>query len=916
VTPERWHAITEIFHEALARDAVSRVSYVADACADDGALRNEVEALLAAHEEAGSFAVAPRAPAGIRLVAPGAMLGPYCLGPLIGSGGMGEVYRATDTRLDRTVAIKILPSHLRASADLRTRFDREARAISQLSHPHICTLHDVGHENGIDFLVMEHLEGETLAARIARGALPLIPALRIGTEIASALDHAHRQGVVHRDLKPGNIMLTKAGAKLLDFGIAKLRQRTAGVAPLTDADPMDNTAAGVLFGTLAYMAPEQLAGTEADARSDIWALGCVMHEMLTGARAFDGIRPLAPPFVEHVVFTCLTTERDDRWQSAGDVARQLTWFLSQRQDLTTGSRGRPMRWIEYVAVAALAAVSTFAIHGRVRRPVPLVSQHVEISLRDSGLTLTAGGIAISPDGRTIVFTARSGDGEDARLYTRSLDGWEVHRLQGTEGAINPFFSPTGEWIAFIAGGMLQKIPAGGGIPQPLAKASYQANSRGHWLKDGRILINVWPRGLFLVPVNGGEPDALLPGSRSQRYLWPRLLPDGRTVLFTITNGTDSRIAAISLTDRTIKTVLTSAACARYLPTGHLVYQAGGRLMAAPFDSRELRIVGEAHALGGPSLMQVLGAEHLDYDVSDTGTVIYIPSSTWSSRLAWRDRADRVTPLGLNARPYFFPTLSPDGRHVAVTVPGWPSSDVWIGSVEREPMMRLSTLPNSMFSLFSPDGKWLAYSASDEGWFNVFRARTDGSDGPYRLEADGRNHKATSWSADGAELLINELEASGNRDIVIADAIRGTERRYLASPNSEIEAAFSTDGQWIAYQSDATGAWEIYVRPYDGTTPGRQVSVGGGMGPRWNPRGGELFYQTRSAVMAVAVRGGVATGLPQKLLSYRQSDDYRREFDVSPDGQRFLVVEPSDPRTSITLITNWFDELKTRVPIGN
>ncbi len=909
MTPDRWHLVTEIFHGALARDAAGRQAFVADACQDDASLRAEVEALLAAHDDAGSFGYAPAFAPAIRQLAPGTPLGPYRIDSLIGAGGMGEVYRATDTRLGRTVAVKILPPHLRYSADLQSRFEREARTISQLTHPHICTLYDVGHEDGVDFLVMEFLEGETLAARLARGSVPLDPALRIGIEIAAALDHAHRHGVVHRDLKPGNVMLTKTGTKLLDFGLAKLRH-PAGVSSSSPTVQSTQTAAGTVLGTLQYMAPEQFAGTEADARSDIWALGCVLYELATGQRAFEGkshvtliaaileqdpppvasIQALAPPHLDPVVRACLTKDPDERWQSAADVKRELKWIARGDRVADTGGHRLP-RWKRVAAalvlLAAGAGIATVAWQRFAPHALPAASSHLTISLAAAGLTLTAGGVAISPDSQTLVFAARPGDG-DPRLYMRRLDEWEPRPLKGTEGGITPFFSPDGTWLAFVANGTLKKLQLPAGVPQSLCKAGYSGHTRGSWDRDDRIVIGQWPGGLRSVSPEEGSVRPLTPDSASAHYLWPQVLPGGKTLLFTIREKGRSVIASLVIGTGVIRTIIESGSCARYLKTGHLVYESEGHLRVVGFDPERMEVRGASRVvIDDVAAGQTAVAMNLNYDVSTTGTIAFLPASTAVNRLVWKDRAGNTTPLTLEPRVLSFPSLSADGRRLTATVTEWPQFGVCTGSVEREPLIRLTAGGDSMCSLFSPDGRWIAYSSAENGWFNLFRVRADGSGAPQRLLTAAAHQKPTSWSPDGKVILFNEFVErgqAGNRDIAQMHIDHPGETHLVVhTPANELEATFSPDGRWVAYQSDDTGKWEVYVRPYAGDGAARQVSIGGGMGPAWNPRGGELFYQTRTALMAVRVENGAAVASPTKLFSYRKSQDARREFDVAPDG---------------------------------
>ena len=885
-------------------------------------------------------------------LASGTRLGPYEIQSAIGAGGMGEVYKAHDTRLDRTVAIKVLPTELSGDPERRARFEREARTIAALSHPHICTLHDIGdavlpnpesrtaNPSPVHYLVMEHLSGETLADRLLRGHLPLDQALRVATEIADALAAAHRQGVIHRDLKPANVMLTKAGAKLLDFGVAKLCGPEASPDLAATAFPTvaPLTRQGLVIGTVPYMAPEQLEGKETDARSDIFSFGAVLYEMLTGRRPFDGesqasiitaimssqppavsaLQAVTPHALDRVVQRCLAKDPDARWQSAADLGAELRWVAEGGAQVTAASRPakRGRRIAAGAAALALAAGLGGAAMWRLLAgpaPTPL---HFNVSIAEFGLTLTSSGLAVSPDGLTVVFAAR-GPEDQPRLYVRRLDSEQRPRpLEGTEDAVAPQFSPDGSWVAFAARGLLKKVPLREGPPHTLARISPQGVSRGVWTADGFIIVSHWPGVPIRVPAEGGTPTPLVPLPPGS-YAWPHLLPDGKRLMLTVTRTDKPQVVVVLPDGRRSPVLQTAAMCARYLPTGHLVYEAEGRLRAAAFDPERLQLLGASRVVVDDIAIgeaEGSAATH-DFDVSPTGTMVYQPASTLKSRLVWRDRAGRIERLPLDPRSYWCPSLSRDGRQVTVGVYQGSGASVWTGSVQGEPLTPLTFDGFSPNSLFSPDGRWVYFNSQvEEGAIDLFRRPSDSSLQAERLSSTPGAKKPTSVSRDGT-LLFNLASGPDDRRIMRMNVERPGPAVPFGDPSgAEIEATFSPDGKWVAYQSNESGSWQIYVTPFPGPGPRRRVSIDGGMGPVWNPLGnGELFYQTRTALMAVRVVGGATDGAPKLLFACRKSEDYRREFDVAPDGERFLFMEPATPRTEINVITNWFEELKAKVP---
>jgi serine/threonine protein kinase len=638
----------------------------------------------------------------------GVRLGPYEIQSAIGAGGMGEVYKARDTRLDRTVAIKVLPARVASDPNLRERFEREARAVAGLNHPHICTLHDVGRQDGVDFLVMEYLEGQTLADRLANGALPLDKVLQYAIQIADALDKAHRAGITHRDLKPANIFLTKSGAKLLDFGLAKLKQGASPAAALSGFQTGDDTmtAEGTLLGTLQYMSPEQVEGKEADARSDIFAFGAVVYEMATGKRAFEGksqagvmakileqdpppmstVQAMTPPALDRVLRTCLEKDPDERWQTAHDVRKQLTWIAEggvEVTPLTTAStkgsgalRRRAVRWIPGVMV--LVAVSGLAIWSlSTRRSAPqsvsrftiTLPPHERLPVLQSATGGTRSWLAISHDGRHLAYVATRGS--IYQLYLRAIDSLEARPISGTEGAVDPFFSPDGQWIGFFADGKVKKVSVNGGAALTLADAP---NAQGaSWGSQGTIVFGTAASVLFQVPDEGGNPRPLTQMAKGETsHRDPQFLPSGKAVLFTaggLPSGAAEKVAVQLIETGERRNLLQRGTSPGYASSGHLLYSQGRTLMAVPFDPQRLAIVGTSVPVVEGILEYANIGAAAQYSISATGSLVYIPAGLdgIQRRLVWVGRDGAQQLLAAPPRAYDWPQLSPDGRRIAVEI---------------------------------------------------------------------------------------------------------------------------------------------------------------------------------------------------------------------------------------------------------
>jgi len=877
------------------------------------------------------------------VIAAGTRLGPYEILAPIGAGGMGEVYKAKDTRLDRTVAVKVLPDHLASSPEVRQRFEREAKTISALSHPHICALYDVGNQDGVEYLVMEYLEGETLSERLARGPMPLEQLLRYGIEMAEALDRAHRQGIVHRDLKPGNVMLTKSGVKLLDFGLAKAMEAPSARSSLTALPTAAHnlTAEGTILGTFQYMAPEQLEGKEADARTDIFAFGAVLYEMATGRKAFEGssqasliasimgthpapistIQPMTPPALDRVVKTCLAKDPDERWQSAHDIANELKWIAEGGSQAGVPapvvSRRKSRERLAWILAAVFLLAAVAATVGFLRRsPTPV--QVVRLQILPPEKTDFASALApvtVSPDGRRVVFAAGEST-RGSRLWLRSLDSVEARKLDSGPDPYDAYWSPDGRFVAYGGSGKLWKLDLAGGTRQAIAE---MVDGRGGtWNRDNVILFaKSGATPIYRVSASGGEPVAVtsLDASRGETGHWrPRFLPDGRHFLF-LARSSQPRNNAIcvgSLDSKEVKRLLTIDASPQYAPPGYLLYVHDRTLVAQKFDPDRLTLSGDPEAIAH-DVEYVPTWGDAGFSVSENGVLTYQSGGRINRQLIWYDRSGKQLSVLGEPAEYRDVRLSPDGRRVAVTRidPEARSGDIWIYDVARGTGSRLTFEPSIEDSpVWSPDGSRLLYSSNRAGVGDIYQKSATGGGAEEVIFKDENYKSPLDWSRDGRFVIFRTATPATKTDLWILPMTG--DRKPFPFANSaffENEAVFSQDGKWIAYTSDESGKMEVYVQPFPQTGSKWQVSTKGGITPRWRGDGKEIFYyepdKGRKAV-DIQTTPAFEAGVPKDLFATPLSGG----SDVSADGQRFLVNQPAESApVPATVVLNWTADLK-------
>jgi Tol biopolymer transport system component len=859
----------------------------------------------------------------------GDRLGPYEIVSLLGAGGMGDVWRARDTRLGRDVAVKVLPPRLAGDGEMRQRFEREAKVISSLSHPNICALHDVGSEGGTPYLVMELIEGESLAERLARGPLAPDQAIRIAGEIGAALDAAHRQNVVHRDLKPANVMLTRSGAKLLDFGLARLREHNpraalsiletaaAAEAPLTEA--------GTVLGTLAYMAPEQLEGKPSDSRADVFSFGAVIYEMLTGRRAFAGetraavissiltsdpppvtsVRSTLPAALDRVVSTCLSKDPEERWQSAADVGRQLkavSGTASGPSPAVRAPRRRVPGWLPWVVAAAalvLAAAGFFRPSSRAAVPAPAVGFSLPPPPNGRfGFSVEQTFLAVSPDGSQLVYVATAPEGGQ-RLWLRPLATLDARPIAGTEGAASVFWSPDGRSIGFFAGTKLKRLDLASGTPVTICEALAGGGKSGTWGAGGQILFApVQGEAIYRVSDSGGTPETLLRPDRARgetRYCWPWFLPDGERFLFVMRIVDGEGRLMLSEPGKSPRTVMPVESAVQYSGLGTLVFVRDGVLLAQPFDARTGRVSGSVTAVA-EQVRYFLSTSGAAFATSRSGTLAYLAGRSLN-RLVWFDRSGREAGTVGSPGYYLSLAIAPDGRRILFdrVLPGPETYDVWSIDVDRGNETRVTTDPRtSEFQpRWLPDGKNIVYSATARSQPNLF-TRNLGTGKEEPVVPAIAFQMAEDVTRDGRTLVYSERTERGNWSLMaLPFGSPGKPAPLFPSSFNKGRLTFSPAGDFVAFRSDESGRFEAYVAPFPGPGEAIRISTAGAELVRWSRDGKEIFVQSgdgRFVSVPVRTSPSLQVGAPSLLFEQKKGSTWDT-FDVSPDGKRFLAVVP-------------------------
>jgi serine/threonine-protein kinase len=886
----------------------------------------------------------------------GTTLGHYQITSQLGKGGMGEVYQAKDQTLGRDVAIKVLPDEFAKDADRVARFQREAKLLASLNHPNIAAIYGLEASEGTNFLVLELVEGDTLADRIKAGPVPVEEALKLALQIAEALEAAHEKGVIHRDLKPANIKVTPDGkVKVLDFGLAKAFAGEQAELNLSNSPTLSNasTQQGIILGTAAYMSPEQARGEAVDKKADIWAFGCVLFEMLTGRGMFEGrtvsdtlaavlmrepewtrLPPNLHPRIRLLLERCLEKEAKNRYGVISDARVDIQKALADPggvfgQPITTLEPRTKLRTIlPWVAAAiVLAAVIAGVAVWKLKPSEPRQVMRFEYDLPEGQKFGDLGNpvLAVSPDGSKFAYNTSQG------IYLRSMDQPTARLIPGTDqGAKQPFFSPDGQWVGYwsVAENQLKKIPITGGAPVTICNA--QNPRLPYWGVDDTI-VYAQTKGIMRIPGSGGSPK-LIVEAQGNAWFAPQILSDGKLVLFSEYKAGGAQIVVQSLNSGQRK-VLVGGWVSRYLPTGHIVYIIGNNLFAVPFNLKTLEVVG------GPvpmveGILYLGGTSCPQYTVSDSGTIVYIPGTLGNTAagptLVWVDREGKDEPLAAPANDYHFPNISPDGTRVALTI-NIIGADIWIWDLVRKTMTRLTfDKKNNMQSIWTPDGKRIVYKSDGEGVpGGVYWKAADGTGEAEKLaSASDRYLLPWSWSSDGKTLVMSEATPDGKDDIGVLSVEGDRVRKPLLQHegHKELQPKISPDGRWMAYTSNESSQLEVYVRPFPEIDKGRwQVSTSGGSNPLWSPNGRELFYLSNDSAMAVSfeTEPTLSFGTPKTLFrsTYALSGlGGGTSWDISPDGKRFLMLK--EPQSTvgaggapqmINIVLNWFGELKQRVP---
>jgi len=878
----------------------------------------------------------------------GTKLGPYEILAPIGAGGMGEVYRARDTRLDRTVAVKVLPADTADRPEVRQRFEREARAVSALHHPNICALYDVGEQDGIDFLVMEYLEGGTLAERLAKSAIPFDQALRIAIQVADALDRAHRTGITHRDLKPGNIMLTKDGAKVLDFGLAKMRERAAGamtsggsvMATLTT--PL--TGEGAIVGTLQYMAPEQLEGQEADARSDIFAFGAIVYEMVAGRRPFEGktqaaligkilehdpapvsaIFPSAPPALEQLLRSCLAKDPAERRQSIHDVLLDLRWIAESgsrpgvRVPAAQPKQTGPRVWMAATAILALATAALAALY--VLRPRP-EAPLMRFAVQPPEKYAYGEGLAISPDGRRVVFAGVAAIGQ-AMLWVRSLDSLTAQPIPGTAGGMFPFWSPDGRNIGFFADNKLKRVDIAGGPAQVLADAPDARG--GSWNQDGVILFAPSTNlPLQRISSGGGAPAPVTkvdPARNEIGHRWPHFLPDGRHYLCYSYCGGPGNSIAVGLLDSKDLTILAPAdSLPEYSAPGYVLFVRSNVLLAQTLDLSKLRLTGDPLPVAQDVIAEGEAGRtaYSQFSVSRNGILTYVAGTGASGFFTWFDRSGKSLGTVGDAGGFAEPAFSPDGTRLIFDWNDSPAGNtLWMLDLTRNVKSRFSSVATPEGDpVWSPDGSHVIFYSQQGAFADLYIKSATGAGADEPLLVSKFDKVPDDWSRDGRTLVYEATNQNRKNELWMLSLADRKASPYLQTGFNNVHAALSPDGHWLAYASDESGRLEVYVQSFPAPSGGKYtISSGGGDEPKWRADGKELFYATLDQkLMAVPVTTGATFQAQDARLLFQThmitgplyALGMRNYYVPSADGKRFMVNTITDAISSpMTVVLNW------------
>jgi len=865
----------------------------------------------------------------------GRTLGHYRIVDKIGEGGMGEVYRAHDERLDRDVAVKVLPEAVAQDADRLARFEREARLLASLNHPNIATLHGLEEHEGQRYLVMELAEGETLAKRIKKGAIPVDDALGYACQIAEGLEAAHERGIIHRDLKPANVMLSPDGkVKVLDFGLAKVWHPDGSNTDLTHSPTLTGqmTAAGVLLGTAAYMSPEQARGKTVDKRTDIFAYGALLYELLVGTPAFEGetgtdvlaavvneepvwsrLPPSTPPTVSRLLHRCLRKEARRRMHDIADARIEVEeakegHAIDEPPGEAAGVRALGIRHAT-IAWASALVVGAVAVLGWLRPvPAPEVSRFVQGG---------AAQVAFSPGGESFVFVGQVN--EVGQLFLRSLDQITPKPIVDTEHAYGPFFSPDGRWVGFFAEGKLKRVGLSGQPPVDIAEVPVFSHG-ATWAPDDTIIFA--PTGtstLMRVLARGGEPDAIsrLDSQRGEvGHRWPEILPDRNVVLFTAWTGSieEALVAAIDL-DTGERRNLVEGTHARYASTGHLVYaSADGTLLAVPFDSGRLEVTGVAVPILSDVRVRFNGEAYFDF--SNDGSLAYVPGSV-TTQILIVDRQGVGRQVTEEVRDYGDPRLSPDGKVLAVSIREGASRDIWVCELERCVFSPLTSGSENRYPTWAPDGQRIAFSSYRFGPANLFWVLVNGSGSPQPLTSGQYDQYPGGWSTDGRFILFHEITSTNTRDIYALPVEDGGEPwHYLNEPFQELSPALSPDGKWVAYVSNESGQDEVFVRAFPEPGARWQVSADGGTEPRWGANGHEIFYWNGDQFVAARVSTTAGFQVLDRTEIFVLEFARRRfvpQYDVHPNGEHFVMIDRVGEPASLVVVLNWFEELKRLAP---